>query len=61
MNALPARKAKSNLSLFLICRILRTGVTADDGGGQDGCDLGGALQRGEASKCPCVLKQEPEV
>ena len=45
MNALLVRKAKSNLSLFLICRILCTGVTADDGGDQDGGDLGCALQR----------------
>ena len=45
MNALLARKAKSDLSLFYICRILCTGVTADDGSGQDGGDLGRALQR----------------
>ena len=45
MNALLARKAKSDLSLFYICRILCTGVTADDGGDQDGGDLGCALQR----------------
>ncbi len=51
MNALPARKAKSNLSLFLICRILRTGVAAHDGGRQDGGDLGRALQRGHRIGC----------
>jgi hypothetical protein len=45
MNALLARKAKSNLSLFLICRSLATGVSAHNGGAQDGRDFSSALAR----------------
>lgn len=45
MNALVGRKAKLNLSLFLICRIQPTGVTAHNGSGQDGSDLSGTLGR----------------
>jgi hypothetical protein len=51
MNALLASKAKSKLSLFLICRILCTDVTADDGSGHDGGDLGRALERGHGIGC----------
>lgn len=51
MNALLARKAKSNLSLFLICRILPTGVTARHGSSQDGCDFSGALERRHRIGC----------
>ena len=46
MNALVGRKAKLNLSLFLICCIQPTGVTAHNGSGKDGSDLSGALWRG---------------
>jgi hypothetical protein len=49
MNALVARKAKSNLSLYLVCRGLTTGLIASipthNGCRQDGCDLSRALAR----------------
>jgi len=45
MNALVTRKAKSNLSFYLFCRSLTTGVSTHNGCGQDGCDLGCALAR----------------
>jgi hypothetical protein len=45
MNALVTRKAKSNLSFILICRILPTGVSTHNGSAEDGCDLERALAR----------------
>jgi len=45
MNAMVTRKAKSNLSFILICRSLATGMSTDNGCGQDGCDFRGALVR----------------
>ena len=45
MNALVTRKAKSNLSFYLVCRGLATGMGTHNGYGQDGCDLGCALAR----------------
>jgi hypothetical protein len=45
MNALVARKAKSNLSFIFICGGLTTSVSTHNGGAQNGCDFFCALER----------------
>jgi hypothetical protein len=45
MNALVTRKAKSNLSFYLVCRGLTTGVSTHNGCAKDGCDISRALAR----------------